>query len=453
MIQVMVVEECGSESDVETRVEDTAPWLTQLEAEFPPDSIKSSPSRWTDDHLDALALLYSRRVMRTEPAEDRIERFRMIVLNKPPPDAGRRYCEDVGSLHKRLMALAAAKGDVTFASPGDAGVVDLNTFCEVVLPQWAAAEPGVVVFPRDFQCAVYRLQSSSTLCSMHAAITAVHYAMRRLGCPSIAMVDMTRYMREVWTPEELTPYVSTPWYYSGKKGSNSIDVLRVLSRAEVLDRDVQAWVEDFGLAEAEQRVLSLLQRHGPAVIAGFQTWDSFGQGAPRYRGATATELPPPLYSAGRGHAMVIIGWRVDGASGGTHSSTADVGSGEFGDLQVQLEGGPTGSIARRGSGTGSLVLLVQNWWRQCPFLEMDLSFLASRRSRLAWIVSTSLSRRSRCPTCHGGVHLQVEDPRLHHRRASEPDLPAPTIAPGVVVAENDLDMPDELAKREEDDSV
>jgi hypothetical protein len=108
-----------------------------------------------------------------------------------------------------------------------------------------------------------------------------------------------------------------------------------------------------GLPDTDTRVLTQLNKYGPALIAGFRTWKEtrgaltrFGHKDYLSYSGSGPATNEPLDG---GHAMAIVGWRMDASK-----------------------------RAR---------FLVQNWqwWGNRQYFEADLEFLASRGARVAWI--------------------------------------------------------------------
>ena len=342
---------------------------------------------WTREQDEAVTFLYARRVLENWSRDGRVLMCRRFLLRaKYAVDPA--HCPDGKRAWTALSRLLARDGDVLHADAATAGVMSLQAFCKWHAPAWLKEGPvpdpsRPVVFPLGStgRQPVYRLQTSETACSLHAAIVVAYYAICTardradaaatttpppLDCP--AMLDMTAFVRQTWDVVDVRKYLSCDTLWSAKRGScDSIHVLRQLTTAHaVCDRDIGAWIEDFGLAPAEERVVEKLVRHGPALVSlrrGWRrltardpAWPSFRDvaGPVHARTETGTHDDNDVKEEKGGHAMAVIGWRTDPRD-------------------------------------GRLVLLIQNWWRHCPFFETDLTFLAGCSCRMAWVTTAPTS--------------------------------------------------------------
>ena len=311
---------------------------------------------WTTEQRRALTFLCVKGIMKD--SSDRVRDFKRAVLNQV--EAGTMATPaEVAALeqaHDRLMRLTGYEGDKVYASPVEAGVISLEQFCARV-EGWSAGTPGSVVFPRDIVPAsttVFRLQKAG-VCYMHGPDVVLHYAICKrkhdaglVTANNHSMVDLTKFLQRHRTAEQLQGHIWT------NDGGDSVVFLRKLAQSSFpIVLDLASHIEVFGVEAAEKTVVAQLNTHGPALVAGFRTWDDTrGTFAPFGSKDCSSYIGhgPPISKAthaDRGHAMAIVGWRVD-----------------------------------REAGTR---LLVQNWWAKCQYFEADLEFLASRCVRVAWV--------------------------------------------------------------------
>jgi hypothetical protein len=193
-------------------------------------------------------------------------------------------------------------------------------------------------------CVVYRAQLSGTgNCSMHAPAVVAHHVVCKYNPRDTSkhgvMVDLTAYILKWFDGERLWRFVYEDI------GCDSIWLLKQLTASSNV-------LELLASATDDAAVVQNLRAYGPSLVASFEMFDGF-------EGSALAELPAPHSFIGAVsavptglHAMAVVGYRHD-AGGGVR-------------------------------------LLVQNWWKSKQFFECDLTFLASRRARLAW-VSTVLT--------------------------------------------------------------
>lgn len=160
---------------------------------------------------------------------------------------------------------------------------------------------------------------TSSFCYMHAPATAFAYNIRLTlgeGDSKPTMINLADIIRNHFTAKQLETHVFAD------EGGSSLKFLRTLLAAGSL-------VESTGT----ERYQEWLQLHGPALVANFEVYPDFlNQRVHKHYGS------PPTGSSPRGqHAMVLVGARVDES--------------------------------------GRRLFLLQNWWKEKQFVEVDEEYL------------------------------------------------------------------------------
>ena len=324
-------------------------------------------STWTSDQRLCLLFLYLKQAhTHVRPRTAAILMVRNIIFKLDSAVEGDG--DSVHKAHERLLRLATRRGDLTKESvPED--VHSFADFCEAVRV-WGTVNPEVVVFHRDRvpNCEAVRRQLLGT-CYMHGSNVVLHYVVcKHSGQTSHTMVDLVRYMQKYVAGEKLWEHIS------GNKGGNSVRFMGDLAKAPVISYSAAA----LELPDADNIVVGLLEKHGPALIAGFKTYPA-RNGHPKFgeEDVCIERVDDFDEDADKGHAMAIVGWRKE----------------TVGD-RVQYR------------------YLVQNWWQTRQYFEVTLAYLSSRQAHLAWIaknISEIPTEYDVTTTLYSENDLEMED--------------------------------------------
>ena len=177
---------------------------------------------------------------------------------------------------------------------------------------------------------VERLQESG-LCYMNAGVVLQHYLVAMNNTDPIPMLNMAEYVKKYLPTNRIYELI---W---NNEGSDSLGFLKDISVTD-LDPDMFVSIVNEGLCDPD--LATPLKSYGPALLAGFcvtkdfisKEWQHLG----RYRGKKFE---------GR-HAMVLVGYRIV---------------------------------------DGKKRYLLQNWWKDKPYVEVDSDYLLSSDAHIYFI--------------------------------------------------------------------
>lgn len=181
---------------------------------------------------------------------------------------------------------------------------------------------------------VERVQKAG-LCFMHAPVVLQHYvvAMNTKDKSKVGVMDMPMFLRRNANCKYLWSHVHE------NRGGNSFELLRTIMR-EDKDEDV-TWLDCSTHDEAE--IKKSLHQFGPALVSSFRVHADFGdKDTITYRGKPTGKFEGL-------HSMLLVGYR--------HEKD------------------------------GKILYLLQNWWEDKPFIEVDTAYLAKCYPAL-WFVKT-----------------------------------------------------------------
>lgn len=333
-----------------------APWNVSEETIAP--CLQRLREEWTTAELASLThnqpvglvFLYVKKFLEHEMSVLRKLSFSQ-ALGIVPVGATMEEAESIRAKGERLLVrLLGHLGDTTFAStPADWHSLALLATVPA-LEAWANPASSRVFF-RDVVpgCEVQRVQKSG-LCFMHGSDVVLHYAVAKsTGRADHRMVDLTLFMLGHVPTGNLWKFISDD------SCSNSVEFLRQLGALTGRDDTHTMHSDAMSDPGAAERARDLLDAHGPALISNFKTHDGFkvDAGVFSHRGASAEEVKGS-------HAMALVGYRTD------------------------LD--------------GSIVFLVQNWWKPKQYFEADLAYLWSRYAHLTWVTKAAPTIPETWPT-------------------------------------------------------
>ncbi len=186
-------------------------------------------------------------------------------------------------------------------------------------PEWSNSETSFVVFRdhpklKNKHSYVERVQKSS-LCYIHGPIVLQHYLLSMERNDLVGMVNMVEYLKKHLDPQSLKAHIFEDL------GGNSILFLR----------KIMALSDNSSFEVCMSNVDVMLDKWGPALVSGFGVYGNF------YDGKTTTFSEKPQGDFVGTHSLVLVGYRK--------------------------------------SLDGNLRLILQNWWQEKPFVEMDLGYL------------------------------------------------------------------------------
>jgi hypothetical protein len=198
---------------------------------------------------------------------------------------------------------------------------------------------------------------ANTNCSIHAAVM-THYYTSLVRAPLLSDVrpaDVPSFVRQHMTNYELRCILLGGNF----KNMGGLSVKRITSRLTngrpeipVDSADYMNWPEQG--AQDSYKLLELLEKHGPALVAGFQTSSDFHNTSLwRHVGNTRQPLTFSQDGPHAGHAMVLVGVRTD-------------------------------------EQTGTKRVLLQNWWRDKQFVECDGEYLRASGAQLVFVTGAPL---------------------------------------------------------------
>lgn len=257
----------------------------------------------------------------------------------------------------RLLTGVVGARDTPVNVAGDAAAA--AAVSGAALPKaWADASTTAVVFFRDIVPGSFVARHMASIgkrsCSfLLAPSVVVHYLMAHYyrSSSSKDVLDASLYMQHGMPRHQLWRYIQF-----GIGSSRSIlQALTGVPMAHIRTLDPGFLHSEPG---ADATVLHLLTTFGPALVSFFSTHKSFME-ADRTTYVGAQDQEPCLGQ----HAMVMVGWTREGGR-----------------------------------------YLLQNWWQDKQFVEVDLAYVASRGGHLVWVMQP-VENNSPWPTLRAPVAL------------------------------------------------
>ena len=181
---------------------------------------------------------------------------------------------------------------------------------------------------------VERIQNSG-LCYMHACVVVQHYLVAMNNAKEVPMLNMAEYLKKFMPGESLYQHI---W---NDKGGDSFDFLKRILKKKPKSRNILhcSNMNDFDSMDV------YLDSYGPGLVSGFAVAKDFISTDWQHLGDYEVEQ-----FEGR-HAMVLVGYRVVG---------------------------------------GKKRYLLQNWWKDKPYVEVDVDYLLSSDATIHFILEEQL---------------------------------------------------------------
>jgi len=206
-------------------------------------------------------------------------------------------------------------------------------------PEWSSAMTSFV-FHRDHESTKNKQHVlkeriiPSGLCYMHASTILQHYLVSMHPQVEHApTLDIPSYLRKHMSSRSLYKHI---W---DDEGDSSLDFLLSILHENVSHRDVITYHPQY-LIKSQADICSNLMQHGPALVSNFKVYDSFTSANKQHLG-----IPQGDYLGN--HSMVLIGSRTDV--------------------------------------NGCYRFLLQNWWANKPYVEVDFMYLVNCSAEIHFI--------------------------------------------------------------------
>jgi hypothetical protein len=195
---------------------------------------------------------------------------------------------------------------------------------------------------------VERIQLSG-LCYMHAPVVLQHYLVSMHSDVAVPMIDMAAYMRQFLSPAALENRI---WKDHGR---DSKEFLRNI----LFSRDMTRFktTNDFSKMEGS------LRKYGPGLVQGFQV--DVGFNSPQ-----SVHIGPITVKSMGLHAMLLVGARQEGEE---------------------------------------MRYLLQNWWKQKPFVEVDADYLDSCQPTIHFVKTAQTEIGQYMTNSHTHVECDLLD--------------------------------------------
>lgn len=277
-----------------------------------------------------LLFLYAREVKKTARRDTRVSEFQGLLNGSG----------DYAEMRERIDKLLDSLGDTTC----DTVPEDVQRFDAATFPGWQEKDTSFVLWRDQLSGVPHQRVQKSRLCYVHAPVVAQRYlvllnqqqqAHQQQQADDLqprhdpGQIDMSKFIRRYFSAAELDSHV-----FSDSGGSTKTTVKRILvPGTQVLHYNYSQSPTDFE---------TILRQYGPAVIAHFQVDEAFCRGSGPFISASARGG-----AVKGGHAMLVVGCRWN--------------------EKRQLR------------------LLVQNWWKDKQFVEVDLAYLRASEAELVFV--------------------------------------------------------------------
>ena len=170
---------------------------------------------------------------------------------------------------------------------------------------------------------------------MHACVVLQHYLVAMNNSDPIPMLNVAEYLKKFMSADRLYDHI---WK---DEGGDSFHFLKSILKTRPRPGTTNTLV-DRTLVTAD--LVSLMLKYGPALVSGFAVSQDFTSSAWQHLGEN--DQQPIGY-----HAMVLVGYRTVGWE-------------------------------KR--------FLLQNWWGEKPYVEVDLQYLVSSEASVRFITEKQL---------------------------------------------------------------
>ncbi|CAE7840620.1 unnamed protein product [Symbiodinium sp. CCMP2592] len=278
-----------------------------------------------DERGTILLFLYAKGVLRQEVSEARKAKLAALLL----PD-------DIYEESKQRLRRLVLEGEHS-----QSVLDDSNSFTRLLnlLPSWRD-NLSYVAFRDDgrISCGLLERVQLSGLCYMHAPVVLQAYLVAMQATGTSKMLDLADYIRKYRTAKELEDHI-----FRDEGGSSQAFLREILSNSSgVVDFSCRSLVDEIVGQAIIKRIVSNLKEFGPALVSGFMVTENFLDAKIHQYFGQDNSNEVGL------HAMVLVGHRKDG---------------------------------------GQDRFLLQNWWSDKGFIEVDAEYLAGQRASLVFVQS------------------------------------------------------------------
>lgn len=265
---------------------------------------------------------------------------------KAPTNAG----FDFKDARTRLEVIYSNGDKITDTIPENAHVFTHDEFQNYLLPG------SVLHFVHTDAC-IQRYQKSK-LCYLHAVTMVQYYAIcfycQKHNLPiQHSVLNIGFYIKENFDSDRLRKHILD------NKGGTSFLELKAILQPDSKFAHVYFDTDD----DVVPTIVSNLKKYGPCLVSNFLvTTDFCDKKVHRHCGSLDKD------SKGSGHAMVMVGYKYD---------------------------------------EGKHWFLLQNWWLEKQFVEMDIEYLASCSPSLHWVTTEQTEIPEGKPT-NFGIWLETE---------------------------------------------
>jgi hypothetical protein len=283
--------------------------------------------RESPDNKRLLLFLYAKGILASKTTVTRVDEFRTLLSSRNLEDARARL----------LRIVIDGEGTPIRPVVGDSLLSFFQEFVNGHRDEWSENNKDCFVVFRDHpdlcqkkHALKERIQTSG-LCYMHGPIIMQHYLVAMNSSAAVPTLDMVKYIRRHFSASKLYDHV-----WDDKGGSSKAFLLEILGETPQAIRFFSDSLLTSGPIIREQ-----LHSLGPALVSNFNVHGTFGNPG-------VWELRGEVSDPSRGeHAMVLVGYRK--------------------------------------SKNGDYRYLLQNWWVEAPYVEVDLEYLSSAQAILHFI--------------------------------------------------------------------
>ena len=282
-----------------------------------------------DERGIMLLFLYAKGISRQKASAERRAEFAALLT----PDDNYHYEQSLQRLGR--LVLEGERSD---------SVLDkCNSFTRFLdsVPAWQDNAASYVAFRDDprISCGLLERVQLSGLCYMHAPIVLQAYLVAmHAGSQTGAskMLDLADYIRKHRTARELEDHI-----FRGVGGSSRAFLRQILANASGLAGFACTQMVDEVVGQAViNRIISNLKQFGPALVSGFVVTENFLEAKIHEHLGQDNSTEVGL------HSMVLVGHRKE---------------------------------------SGQDRFLLQSWWSDKSFIEVDADYLAAQRASLVFV--------------------------------------------------------------------
>ncbi|CAE7945034.1 unnamed protein product, partial [Symbiodinium sp. KB8] len=305
-----------------------------------------------DERGIMLLFLYAKGILKQKASAVRRAEFAALLL---PDDI---YEESKQRL-RRLVLEGESSQSVLDNSNSFTRFLDL-------LPSWQG-NSSYVAFRDDgrIRCGLLERVQLSGLCYMHAPVVLQAYlvAMHGTQTGTSKMLDLADYIRKYRTAQELEDHI-----FRDEGGSSRVFLAQILANASGLEEFACTSMVNKKVGQANiDVIISNLKEFGPALVSGFMVTENFLDAKIHQHLGQDNSKEVGL------HAMVLVGHRTE---------------------------------------SGQDRFLLQNWWSDKSFIEVDPEYLAGQRALLVFVQSDQLDipvQFSRSSARHVELEMTVRE--------------------------------------------